>query len=365
MPEVTLTVNGTDYGGWKSMRLARGIEQAAGSFELGVSELWPGQRIVREIAPLDKCTVSIDGAVVITGYVDIVSIDYDERDHKVTVEGRDATADLVDSSAIHKTGKWYLQKMERIAADLLAPFGIGLVTEVDTGNVIDWKIEEGDSVFECLERLARAKAVLLTSDGKGALVITRAGKGGRVSEQLVRGQNIKAAGLKLGFRERFSRYIVKGFGNDGDALFADAARMKAEASDAMIDRYRPLIVIAENAVDAAALKRRALWEANVRAGKSAHLALRVQGWTHGGGLWQPNTIVHVRDEWTRTDADLLVKQVLFTLDEGGSITELQLAPPQAFDLIPLPKEKADPWEMLGRQSRDIGRLKRQHERFPQ
>lgn len=365
MPDILLTVNGEDYAGWKSMRLSRGIEQIAGSFELGVSELWPGQRIVRQIAPGDECTVAIDGTIVVTGYVDAVNPGYDEQTHEVTIEGRDKTGDMVDASAIYKGGKWLLQKMERIAADLATPFGIKVRAEVDTGNAVDWNIQEGESAFECLERLARSKAVLLVSDGKGGLVITRAGKGGRAAVGLERGKNIKAGSLELSFRDRFSQYTVKGFGAQGDALFGDANRMKATASDAMIARYRPLIVIAEDAVDATALKRRALWEANVRAGKSAKLAYKVQGWKHDAGLWQPNTIVHVRDPWLRTDADLLITHVLFTLDDtSGSVTELQVTLPQAFDLIPLPKEKADPWLMLGRQQRDIEKLKRQQERKP-
>lgn len=363
MPDVLLTVNGQDYGGWKDMRITRGIELAAGGFELMVSELWPGEKIVRELAPGDECEVSVDGAIVITGYIDGVSPGGDDREHTVMVEGRDKTGDLVDCSAIYKSGQWVRQKMERIAADLLAPFGVELRSDVNTGNAVDWNINPGESVFACLERLARSKAVLLTTDGAGSLVITRAGLGGRVPRGLSRGGNIKSGGLELSFKERFSEYIVKGFGAQGDALFGDANRMKASATDAMIGRHRPLIVLAEDAVDTAALKRRALWEANVRAGKAAQFSYIVQGWGHQGGLWQPNTIVHVLDAWCRADADLLVTQVVYKLDDTeGSTTELQLTLPQAYDLIPLPKEKADPWLMLGRQQREIDKLKRQQER---
>lgn len=362
MPEVVLKVNGIDYGGWTSMRAARGIEQVAGTFELTVSELWPGQRVIRQIAPLDECELSIDGTVIITGHVDDVCVSYRADMHEVRIEGRDATADLVDCSAIHKSGQWVNQKMERIAADLLKPFGIGLRTEVDTGNARDWSIFQGESVFENLERLAREKAVLLTSDGAGSLVITRAGKSGRIATNLERGKNIKEAELELSFRERFSEYVVKGFGAQGDAQFADAARLQAKAKDAMIGRYRPLIIQADEAIEPAAVKRRAEWEANVRAGKAAQISVRVQGWSHEDGLWQPNMTVHVRDEWLRCDADMLVKGVLFTLDDAGTMTQLQLVLPQAFDLIPMPKEKADPWMMLGRQQREIDRLKRQQER---
>ena len=362
MSEVKLTVNGTDYGGWKSVNIARGIEQIAGTFELGVSELWPGQRIIRNIAPGDKCTVSIDGTAVITGAVDDVSIRHSKESHEVRIAGRDATGDLVDCSAIFKSGKWAMAKMEAIATDLCTPFGIGVKSDVNPGPAVEWNIQEGEAVFECLDRLAKSKGVLPVSDGNGGLLITRAGKAGRVGMALQRGVNTLGGDLKLSFRERFSRYIVKGQGASSDALFADATRLKAEQTDARIGRYRPLVVLADDLADGATVQRRALWEANVRTGKSAQISIPVQGWRHPDGLWQPNTLVHVVDPYLRTDADLLIKGVTFGIDESGSITTLALTLPQAFDLIPMAKKKADPWLMLGKQQQEIDKLKRDQDR---
>jgi prophage tail gpP-like protein len=362
MPDVKLKVDGQDYGGWKSIGISRGIEQIAGTFELGVSELWPGQRVIKNIAPGDECTVSIDGAVVITGHVDDVGVRHSKDAHEVTVAGRDATADLVDCSAIHKSGKWAMAKMEAIAQDLCTPFGIEVKAVVDTGTALEWNIQEGEAAFECLDRLAKAKGVLLASDGRGGLAITRAGQAGRVDAALQRGANILAGDLKLSFRDRFSRYIVKGQGASSDALFADATRVKAEQADPMIGRYRPLVLIADDLADGATVQRRALWEANTRAGKSAQLTVTAQGWSHPGGLWQPNMLVRVTDAFLRTDADLLIKQVTFRLDEQGSTTQLAVTLPQAFALIPMTKKKADPWEMLGKQAQEIEKLKREQQR---
>ncbi|MCU1276552.1 MAG: bacteriophage Mu, partial [bacterium] len=180
---------------------------------------------------------------------------------------------------------------------------------------------------------------------------------------LERGVNVLRGKLQFSFKERFSKYIVKGQGQSNDQLWGEATRLKAETTDPAVARYRPLIVIAEDLVDGAALKRRAAWEANVRAGKSAQLAYKVQGWSYGAGtLWQPNTIVHVTDPWLRTDADLLVKNVTFNLDDGGSVTELALTPPQTFDLIPMPRKPADTWDLLSKQQTEIQKLKRAAEK---
>lgn len=370
MPDVRLTVNRVDYGGWKSMRLVRSIEQIAGTFELGVSELWPDARLPREISPDDLCSVTVDGTVAITGHVDDVRVGYAGQTHEVTVTGRDAAGDLVDCSAVYRTGKWLGQKMERIAANLCDPFGVGVRAAVDTGAAVaEWNIQEGESAFECLERLARLKGVLLVSDGQGGLVITRAGQAGRVGIELGRGQNMLRGAVELSFRERYSAYTVKGQGASNDLTWGATTRLKGTSADAMVARHRPLVVIAEDQADGATLKRRALWEANVRAGRSAQLTVLVHGWSYLDGarraLWQPNTLVRVRDPWLRCDADLLVKGVSFTLDDAGTLTELALTLPQAFDLIPmLPKGagKPDPWDMLGKQQRDIDELRRQQER---
>jgi|CXWL01.1.fsa_nt_gi prophage tail gpP-like protein len=363
MPDVRLSVNGNDYGGWKSMRISRGIEQLAGTFELTVSELWPGQKIVKNITPGDSCTVTVEGGTVITGYVDDLDIDYSAESHEVTVKGRDATGDLVDCSAIHRSGKWASARLEAIVADLCAPFGIKVRSEIDSGVAVEWNIQEGETAHECLDRLAKSKGVLLISDGKGGLVITRAGKGGRVATGLERGVNILRGKLQFTFRDRFGQYTVKGQGASSDALFGEATRLKAVTKDPMIARYRPLIIIADDLADGATLKRRALWEANVRSGKAAQIAITLQGWSHPGGLWAPNTVVHVRDPWLRVDADLLIKGVTLALDDtGGTVTELAVTLPQAFDLIPMPKKKADPWEMLGKQQQEIDKLKRDAEK---
>ena len=38
-----LKIDGVYYGGWKTVRVTRAIEQMAGTFELEVTERWPHQ----------------------------------------------------------------------------------------------------------------------------------------------------------------------------------------------------------------------------------------------------------------------------------------------------------------------------------
>lgn len=97
MSDLTLTVNGAQYGGWKRISVRRSIETISGSFNLGVSDKWAEQASAWPIKPGDECKVALQGTTIITGYVDSRNISYSDNSHDFSVDGRDRTADLVDS----------------------------------------------------------------------------------------------------------------------------------------------------------------------------------------------------------------------------------------------------------------------------
>lgn len=345
MADVALTVDGLVYGGWKSVTVRRSIETVAGTFSLAVSERWPGQQALKAILPGQKCTVAVDGDVVITGYVDDVSPAYSASSHDVTVDGRDATGDLVDCSAVHQPGEWQGQKLEAVAAILAKPFGIPVKAECDTGKAFrKFRIEEGETAFEAIERACRMRAALAVSDSKGGLQIIRAGTG-RAAVTLQRGENILEATGRLSHRDRYSKYIVKGQQPSwGDQIPADQlAQVRGEATDPGTRRYRPLLMIAEQSVDGAAAQDRATWEANVRAARARQISVVVQGWRErpGGALWSPNRLVRLTDDWLAVDQDMLITGVTFTKGDQGTRTELSLMPPGAFELVAEPEPEED------------------------
>lgn len=349
MVDVSLTINGAIYGGWESVQISRGVEQIAGTFELSVSERWPGQATPMVIRPGDACTVSIDSEVLITGYVDDVTPEYDDASHTVSVSGRDKTADLVDCSAIHASGQWSGRSMAQIATDLCAPFGVAVKAETDTGAAFGtFALQEGEAAFEAVERLARMRGVLLVSDGKGGLLITRAGTE-KIPTQLIEGENILTASATLSWRDRYSKYILKGQAAGGDFTTpSEHSQAQAVATDPNITRYRPLIIMAEDQGTSGSIKDRAIWEAAVRLGKGSRATISVQGWRHGAGLWQPNRLVQVVSPWLGLNREMLIATCAFVLDESGSRTELGLVLPEAYSLVPLPdkkkkKKEADAW----------------------
>lgn len=338
-----IKINGAVYGGWKTARIERGIEQIAGSFELGVSERWPGQDTPRQIKRGERCEVLADGETVITGWVDKPHPSYNDTQHDFQVFGRDAAGDLVDCAAIHKAGQWLNTTLDRIVRDICTPFKIPVSVDTNIGKVFpSFSISPSETAFECIERACRMCAVLPVSNGKGGLVLTRA-KDTRPVAELVDGINILSASVELDMKERYSQYIVMGQDRGSDDNFETPethSQVRAEVSDSFVTRYRPLIVLAESHGPHATYQDRATWERNVRRGRSSRATVTVQGWRSADGqLWRPNTMVHLKSPWLGVDADLLVASVALTLDEqNGTRAELRLCGREAFDLIVGKKE---------------------------
>lgn len=335
MAEITLTIGSRIFGGWEAMEVRRSIETVAGTFNLTVSERYPGQQKVLAINPGDACRVSLDGDTVITGWIDEVRPSYTDSDHSFSISGRDKTGDLVDCSAVNEPGQWRGQKLERIAQALARPFGITVQTETGTGAPFkSFSIDQGETVFEAIERLCRMRAVLPTSSPQGNLVLTRAGSG-RAATRLVKGDNILAASGSFSHLDRFQSYQVKAQQPGNDLVDAETiAQVRGEAIDRAVRRHRPMLLLAEQAGDASDAKDRAVWEANVRAARARRANVTVQGWREvpGGRLWTPNRLVEIADDWLSVHQEMLITTVEYRISEQGTTTRLELMPPGAFDL---------------------------------
>jgi prophage tail gpP-like protein len=143
--------------------------------------------------------------------------------------------------------------------------------------------------------------------------------------------------------QRFSTYrvLAQQAGTD-DTYGTAAAHITATAEDSGVKRRRALVVVDEDQVDIAGCQRRGQWERNIRAARALTVNVRVQGWTHAGGLWQPNLLVQLTTPTAHLDRQLLVRDVDLVVDERGTYTELVLTPPEAYTLQPPPPAKESP-----------------------
>lgn len=347
--QVALLINGKQYKGWTEISLNTAMDALAGAFSISLTERWAGDgRTPSQIEnwPIlngDACQVTIDGEAIIDGYVDQFRPSFSPTDHTIEIQGRDKTCDLIDCSAFHQPDQWKNLDLLQIATILCAPFGIKVYTEVDVGPRFDViKLQQGETVFAALDRLARFRKVLLSPGVAGSLLITQAGRN-RATVRLQQGVNIKSAGGVLDTSQRYSNYIVKGQNvssktSDGEL----EAHAEARVTDSAVTRYRPLVIMAETGATNGSAADRATWEANVRLGRSASATVTVRGWRQGltGKLWKPNLLVGITSPFLRMDGDMLIRQVTYKRSgSSGTEAELSIVSPQAFSPEPPDKKK--------------------------
>ncbi|KIU47535.1 baseplate protein [Pseudomonas putida] len=336
---VTLSVNGLDYRGWKKVSISAGIERQSRDFKLDVTWRWPGQADEIPIRQGDHCVVKIGDDLALTGYIFGTPVSYDSKQVTRSIQGRSLTADLVDCSAINKPGQWKGQTVHQIVQDLAWPYGVRVFSQVaDTSKLAEHAIEPGETVFESIDRLLTLSRLLSTDDTRGRLVIIRPGSAGRAVDRLELGQNILTGDAALDFSGVFSDYKVTGqrSGTD-DAFGAKASEVQAAVTDPRAARKRVLVIHESGQMTPDLAAARANWERGNRMGKALTLNYKVQGWRQSNGaLWLPNMIVRVVDPLIGIDRDMLISEIEYSLDEGGTVANLTVAPPDAFD--PEPKD---------------------------
>lgn len=345
MPEVLLTVGDQEWAGWKSYRISLGMQQLAGSFDLQLTERWAGQAKRRQIPEGAPCSLHYDGELLITGYIDKVNPSYNAQEHSLSVSGRDKTCDLVDCSA--PSTQWIGRGLADVARELCAPFGIAVIDQAGANAPFkSLKPNDGETVFEMLDQAAQIRGVLLITDGQGNLIITRAGLN-RADDTLVLGKNIQQGSGNRDLVDVFSHYTLKGQVQGDDWLSGEqASAIVARARDSRIQRHRPLTLIAEGPLDAAAAKQRVTWERNVRWGRSQALTYTLSSYRQANGkIWRINSLTTVYDAYQYLQgAERLITDITYSLDDQGERIELSLLPREALNVLEQPEaEVTDAW----------------------
>lgn len=319
---VTLRTDGRLFTGWTSVSVTRSIESVAGYFELGVN-VPPGTDL-SGLAPGKAFTLEIDGQIVCTGYIDSRRRQMTADSMKITVAGRDKTADLIDCAAVYSGGQWKNRTLEQIARDLSAPYGVTVRWELSdkesSAAFPGFTLDHSETVYEALVRASRARGVLMTSNAAGELVFSRAAS--TATDELVLGENLLTLDFEEDFRDRFSEYTVKGYaranGAEGDDIDAKSiVSRKGTATDSDVTRYRPMIIIADSKITAKDAQARALREQRRRLAKSITFEAEIDGWTRKDGqLWMPNLLVTIdASKYAIKTTELLVSKVTLILND--------------------------------------------------
>ncbi|EAO1206229.1 baseplate protein [Salmonella enterica] len=346
MSKVELCIDGKVFTGWTSVTINRSIETMAGYFDLGVNV--PVADDLSSLAPGKAFQLAIDNQIVIAGYTDRRRRQMDSKSMKITVAGRDKTADLIDCAAVYKGGQWKNRTLAQIAEDLCKPFGVTVrweLTDSETATPFpSFTLDHSETVYEALGRASRARGVLMTSNAAGDLVFTQADS--TQSDSLVLGQNLLSVDFDEDFRDRFSEYVVKGHGRAsgkvGDTLDAKSiASQRGSITDSAITRYRPTIILADSKTDTQTAKARAIREQRRRLAKSLTFTAELEGWTRQNGqIWMPNVLVSIdASKYGVTTEPLLISKVVLTLDDSDGIKTTLTCSPRDGYLVPIEQDK--------------------------
>ena len=326
---VRLLVGGQEFGGWKSVAIQGGIERQVRDFDLTITNKWPGNtEIPRRVHPGDACEVFIGDDKVLTGYVDATPISYDGTSVTVGVRGRSKTADLVDCAAINSPGQWRAAKIERIAAEMAKVYGVDVVTQVDTGAAMTHAIEQGETVFESIERMLKLRQVLATDDAQGRLVFIKVGDAPKATTALELGKNIFKCDAPLDFKDVFTEYIVKGQRPGSDEEFgATVAGETARITDDTISRKRVLLIKQGGESTSSSAVDRVRYERAHRKAMALATTYTVVGWRQDdGALWLHNQLVRVRDAAVGFDDEFVIAEIQYQLSEAGMLCVLKVGP---------------------------------------
>lgn len=361
-PKLTLQVNGEDHLGWTGIQIVRSLDSFADTFDLQIVARGSSSAKTLDehgLAEEDECTLLYEDKVLVSGWIDRVDEYDDAQSRRLTVSGRSRAGTLVDCTPPFKP--WRNTPLLKIAEQICEPFDIGVSCDVaDIATVTEryFKMSEAETAYAAIDRLVRGHGMRVTSKPDGSVLLTRTGVRRVVGAAVERGVNVVSAGFTRSCEERFSPYIFKSQVACTDDVNGGAASARSTVLDEGVSRYRPLVVERDTQGRTSGgqftsdkvthdLMEAAEWERNTRAGKARQLNYEIKNtadparsWEEVPGLlWEPNTIVTVRDPRYEIDGEFLIVEVRFTLNSGGTRTALRMTAPEAYQPKKPPKKK--------------------------
>lgn len=326
---VTIAVGGSIWSAFEQITVRAAFDEAARSFsfvvaaELGASAT---NRIFNKGTPVQ---ISANGDLLLKGHVNRKQPKFAAKQAQITVSGRSSSADLIDGSAEHKTGRFENKDPLEIGQEIASEYSeTGYESDQQLEKVEQYQLTPGESCHRCVEKLARQQGMTITGTAEGKAKITKAGSQ-RHSGGLIEGRNILTGSSDHNDSNQHSKYTVRGqrpFGHGVDNL-----EIEAVANDSSVKRHRPVIVIQDEDTTKDRTKKRAKNRKDRAAGNALKAQISTQGFRDDGDmLWTPGYLVWVESPFLDIAQDMLIESVDYAQDDGGSIAYLSLTDPRSY-----------------------------------
>lgn len=378
---ITIEVNGRQYINFIDARVERTLDRLCGYFKFTASST-PDQQSDFPVKANDRCLIYVDGNLVMTGVVDVNSGFFNIDTHEITIQGRDKTADVVDSTLGGEIGFNNIVSIGIVALtdhilEAMNITGISSSTNVPTeqfavGDLVD--AETGMPVFEYLEKNARKRQLLTTTDVNGNIAYVQA-SGINDTENVLRNQvadssnNILRGAWTNNVSELFNQYIVRSqqamialnfvgstdrravIGPQLSIILQRSSPVPADelvssqggAFDPLIRSSRILNLLAESASDPGACESRSLWQRNIARTRAFQYTATVQGHSKVNGQpWELNRLHKIEDIFADLNGRFLLNSIEWDMSiRGGNTTTLGFVDSDAYTLAIKTLEEID------------------------
>lgn len=341
---IEVFANGLKFDYWTSVGISRSLGNIAASFRMQLTNRdSDGGRL--KLFSGDLVEIDINGIGAVKGFVGPLSVSFDEGRTALSVSGHEMTCDLVDCCAT-KQVEWLDKKGDRIIKDICSEFGLNFYNpqNVDFGAEIKaFSVDPGTRALDAISKICRQRGFLPCSNGMGKVYVVKPSACTR-GPKLAEGVNMFSASADYDSGALYSDYIVYGTGSA-------KKQVKAVKKDSSV-RYRPLVIVASDAVDQDTVDARAAWELSIRRAQSIRYTVSVKGWMRDDShLWEPGLICSMESPTLFIDepVDMLVSQVDYDWSGNGEDTRLTLVPVDSYEpepeaekpkKQPAPKQKA-------------------------
>lgn len=325
---VTVVAGGRQWTAFKKVEVEAAINEAARSFSLTIAAEQVPEDAQSAFFSGNLIEIFLGGDLACAGYVDRYKPKISQHSTaEIEVSGRSKSQDLIDGSAVHKTGRFENKDPAEIMKEL-DKAGVGVRADVKLTKVPWYQITPGETVFRIGEKLARAQGVTLSGQPDGSILLTKC-TGKRHAGGLIHPGNIKEGEADHNWAGRHSEVIVRGQRPIDHG--ADNLEIEQKAKDSAVKRYRPVVVVQDEDTDKQRAKKRAGNRRDKEAGNALKANIKVQGFRDDGGkLWTPGFLVWTQSRFLALQQDMCIEKATFRQERpGGSVTELALTDPRA------------------------------------
>jgi prophage tail gpP-like protein len=353
-----LEVNGVQYDNFTAASCEIRLDALSNTFSF---EAVAADGVALPFKGGEACRVIVNNNPVLTGFIEVVEVNYNASEHTIRTQGRDKTGDLLDSnlSGFELRGESLTLKqiIEKAIDDISGPDisaknKIKVIEEVKTDkfnpaeDVVS--AEPGMNAFDFLEKYSRKRQVLLTSNSDGNIVITSGSAETALgSIQHIIGasdNNVLASSFSFDTTGRFNIYKFASQLNPfalnlaGDTGLDSVVDQSGGVTDPNVRIGRQLILIAEAPNSDDQNESRAKWEANIRKARGLVYSVTVPSYQvdptdTSSELWQINKLYQIVDDYLGKSEPMLCNSVTFTLDnDGGELTSLSFVDQKAYSL---------------------------------